>query len=174
MTRGLPSARVQARLGLFAGLACGVPVCVWLGTLLLAGASPAAPSPHLVRGALEALWIAQSLAIVAMIDPRPGEGSLRPALRGSLERASVLLAVPLPWLTAVAATGVVPPAAAFAGIAWGAALALVTPLLAVAADRLPGSAARPLGGPSIARAGLQLLLVVALWRGRGLWLGWLG
>ena len=168
---GAPYAQIStARAGLFAGLACSVPVAVWLGAELL-GEFRSPPSAHLMRSAVEGLSIVQAFAAILL--PRGSEeagASRKIALRPGLLGASLVLAsVSAPLWVVIAGTRVVSGGWLVATISLVAAFVVVAPqVLAVCerllCERLPFSLAR------IATGILEASAALAIWMSSDLWM----
>jgi hypothetical protein len=158
-------APVAARTGLFVGLACLLPVGLWIAPQLL-DSSPNPRALHAGLGrALAGLWLAQALAIAALA-PRVVASSWAEGAAGLL----TLIAIPLPLISAIWLAGA---AGAFSLLAGVALLAAVAGGVLALGKGLENA---PWGEPwrAIASAILQVAVAAGLWALRQEWLGLLG
>jgi hypothetical protein len=152
-----------ARLAVFAGLACLVPVSAWLvGQAGVAADASPGDMVRTLRAALRGLWMAQAFAAVLMAPVLTG-------FRVSEEAAAILAfwLVPLPLLVILWAGGV--PSGT---LGLTAVLGLVVSAGLALPHRILGSM-----NPAFraeARAGLTLVCAFALWHFREDWLALAG
>jgi hypothetical protein len=154
-----------ARMAVYAGIACTLPIALWLLIQLRIAGEAGVPARQLAQQCMEVLPLLQSLAVVLCMP-----WLLRdPLWRSRLSALVLLLLVPLPlvglcWLAGAAQLAAIARAAAWvAGFALLVCL-LILPLVAW----LPQRHFRP-----AAIAVTQLLLMLALWRMRAQVSGWI-
>ncbi len=151
-----------------AGLACLLPVAVWLGGQVFAPASPGR-TVALFESALRGLLVAQALAI-ALVGPRCVGSRVEGSGPGqALAGLALLLAPPLPLLLAIGLAG-----AAGSGVLAAGVLALTVEAAAIGIGVHVLDRAAPGQSERSVEALLQIGLATTVWSTRGVWLAWIG